>query len=349
MPVSSHSWCENGRMPVQIAVCLLLCFIAAAGEAQEPHFRSQSNVVLVPALVRDAHGNIVYGLRAKDFLVRDDGVPQKVGLDEAEDQVSAPVSVLVAVQTGRRAKREFARIRGLASLLRPILDQEGSQIGLVEFDSHVHLVQPFSRDPNLLWRDLARLKPGDSGAAVLDVVAYSVRLLQDAPAGHQRVVLLISETRDHGSRTAKIDEVVRSLGDTNTVLYALPFSPSLSEVLDTERGSNKDEWRDCCPDLWAPLVMTRQAFRRNATKAMASLSGGEYELFKSRRGFEADLTDFTNHLHNRYMLSFQPKDPHPGPHRIQVSVLEPVEATVLARTMYWAVDTHALTPPSERK
>jgi VWFA-related protein len=349
MPVSSDSWCENGKMLSQMAVCLLLCLVTAVGEAQEPHFRSQSNVVLVPVLVRDAHGNIMYGLRANDFVVRDDGVPQKVELDDAEDQVTAPVSVLVAVQTGRRARREFARIRGLASMLLPLLDQEGSQIGLVAFDSHIHLVQPFSRDGNLLRTDLAPLKPGDNGAAVLDVVAYATRLLQDAPAGHQRIVLLISETRDHGSSTAKVDEVVKSLGDTNTVLYALPFSPSLSQVLDTERGSNKDEWRDCCPDLWAPLVMTRQAFRRNATKAMASLSGGEYELFKSRSGFEADLTDFTNHLHNRYMLSFQPKDPHPGPHRIEVSVLEPPEATVLARTMYWAVDTHVSTVPSERK
>ncbi len=234
-------------------------------------------------------------------------------------------------------------------MLIPILDQQGSQVGLVEFDSHVHFVQPFSRDGNFLRTNLGRLKPGDNGAAILDAVAYSIRLLQDAPQGHQHILLLISETRDHGSRTANVDEVVRSLGDTNTVLYALPFSPSLSQVLDTERGSNKDEWRDCCPDLWAPLVMTRQAFRRNATKAMASMSGGEYELFKSRKGFEAHLTDFTNHLHSRYMLSFQPRDPHPGPHRIEVRVLEPPEATVLARTMYWAVDAQGLTAPSERK
>jgi VWFA-related protein len=258
--------------------------------------------VLVPALVRDAHGNIVYGLQASDFVVRDDGVPQRVHLDDAEEQVAPPVSVLVAIQTGRRAKREFPRIRGLASMLLPTLDQQGSQIGLVEFDSRVHLVQPFSKDGDLLRANLGHLKPGDNGAAVLDAVAYSVRLLQDAPKGQQHILLLISETRDHGSRTPNVDEVVRSLGDTNTVLYALFFSPSLSQVLDTERGSNKDEWRDCCPDLWAPLVMMRQAFRRNATKAMASMSGGEYELFKSRKSFEAELTDFTNHLHSRYML-----------------------------------------------
>jgi len=182
----------------------------------------------------------VYGLPASDFVVRDDGVPQKVHLDDAEEQVAPPVSVLVAIQTGRRAKREFPRIRGLASMLLPTLDQQGSQIGLVEFDSHVHLVQPFSRDGDLLRANLGHLKPGDNGAAVLDAVAYSVRLLQDAPKGQQHILLLISETRDHGSRTPNVDEVVRSLGDTNRPLRAVFFA---FPVAGTRYGARQQQGR----------------------------------------------------------------------------------------------------------
>ncbi len=105
-------WCQNERMLWRIAVCVLLCLVTAGGEAQQPRFRSESNVVLVPALVRDAHGNIVYGLQASDFVVQDDGVSQKVHLDDAEEEAAPPVSVLVVIQTGRRGKREFPRIRG---------------------------------------------------------------------------------------------------------------------------------------------------------------------------------------------------------------------------------------------
>lgn len=39
-------------------------------------FHSQSNVVVIPALVKSAKGEIVYGLAAKDFVVTDDGVEQ---------------------------------------------------------------------------------------------------------------------------------------------------------------------------------------------------------------------------------------------------------------------------------
>src|SRR5579872_3575545 len=59
---------------------------------QEPTLRSQSNVVLVPALVKDAQSGIVYGLLAKDFIVEDDGVPQATRLDETPD--GQPISLV---------------------------------------------------------------------------------------------------------------------------------------------------------------------------------------------------------------------------------------------------------------
>jgi hypothetical protein len=47
------------------------------------------------------------------------------------------------------------------------------------------------------------------------------------------------------------------------------------------------------------------------------------------------MIDFTNHLHSRYLLSFQPKSPEPGLHRIAVRLVSPQGNTVLARESYW--------------
>jgi len=49
------------------------------------------------------------------------------------------------------------------------------------------------------------------------------------------------------------------------------------------------------------------------------MTGGEYELFSSRKGFETRMNSFANHLHNRYLLSFEPKSPHSGLHQIRVA------------------------------
>lgn len=311
-------------------LCVVLAAIAAA---QEPTFRAQSNLVTVPALIKDEQGNPVYGLEATDFIIEDDGHEQPVQLDEIAE--SEPISMVVAVQCGRRAAREFARMRGLGAMLNPVFAQPESQVALVEFDGHVSLAADFTHDSDKLNDALQHLESGDGGAATLDAVQFSVRLLDRVPAGQRRVLLLVSETRDHGSKFSKIQDVVAAVGNSNTVIYALAFSPSWSEVLDTERGSNRDEGRNS-GDLLAPLLMASQAIRRNTPKAVAGMTGGEYELFSSRKSFERLMTEFTNHLHSRYLLSFEPKNPHPGLHEIRVRLKDPGKRTILTRSRYWA-------------
>jgi VWFA-related protein len=307
---------------------------AATAAPQGPTFNAQANVVLVPTLVRDADGKVVYGLQARDFVIEDDGVEQAPYLDEGAE--AEPVSMIVAIQTGRRAWREFGREQGLNSLLSPILDQPGAQIAVLAFDSRLNLERDFTRNGTQIADSLRNLEPGDDGAAILDAVQYSVRLLNQVPEGRQKVLLLMSETRDHGSHFAKIEDVVTLIGNSNTTVYALVFSPTISNILDTERGNNQDKMKGSV-DVIALLAQARAATKSNTPKAIASQTGGEYELFASRKRFESRMTDFTNHVHNRHLLSFQPKNPRPGLHQIRVRLKDPADGeTVLFRSNYWA-------------
>ncbi|HUO16769.1 MAG TPA: VWA domain-containing protein [Verrucomicrobiae bacterium] len=300
--------------------------------AQDVTIRSQTNVVLIPALVKDAQGEVVYGLSAADFVVEDDGVPQTVHLDEVPE--AQPVSLVIAIQTGRRAAYEFPRIQGLKTMIDPLFTPGTVRVAIVEFDGHVRLARNFTRDESLIADDLDGLQPGDGGAATLDAIAYSVNLLNQEPPERERLLLLISETRDHGSH-AKVDKVVSAIGQSNAVMYALAFSPGRSNVLDTFRGVNQDEM-NASPDLLAPLIMTVQAMRKNVPSTVASMTGGEYQLFTTRKKFEFHMNDFDNHLHSRYMLSITPKNPHPGLHQLRVHLADPAKRTVLARSSYWA-------------
>lgn len=148
------------------------------------------------------------------------------------------------------------------------------------------------------------------------------------------MLLLISETRDHGSH-AKIEQVVSEIGQANALMYALAFSPALSNILDTARGNNKDEMHEGVNFLGL-MYQTVQAMRKNVPSAITSMTGGEYELFATKKKFEVRMNDFTNHLHSRYLLSVSPKSPHPGLHRLQVRLKDPGNNMVLARTTYWA-------------
>jgi VWFA-related protein len=341
-----------------IGFCLFGLNFAALSQdsptpGQEPVFRTQSNIVLAPALVRDRRGSVIYGLQAGDFVIEDDGVEQPVHLDE--EPVSLPVSLVVAIQLGRTAAAELPRIRTLGAMLDPILSQGRNRAAIVTFDSEVELVRGFTTNPDLIAADLGRLRPGDHKAAILDAASYAVALLKQEPKERQRVLLLVSETRDHGSHVHTMEETVRDIADSNVLVYTLAFSPTVSNVLDTLRGNTGKEVQPPPPPDQIPtadigpggmprggvalmplLITAAQAMRKNAPKTIAAMTGGEYELFKSHAGFDSRMVEFANHLHNRYLLSFEPKDPHPGLHRVRVRLRQPAEATVLARDRYWA-------------
>jgi VWFA-related protein len=321
-----------------------LCAALAAQETtpeQQPSrdqpqtLRAESNVVLVPALVKDGKGGIVYGLQANDFVIEDDGVEQTVHMDEAA--AAEPVSLVIAIQNGRTASAEFDRIRTLSTMLDLVLGQNQSEAAIVVFDSQVSLLRDFTSNAALIHNDLKALRSGDGGAAIYDAVSFSAGLLNQVPKDRQRVLLLISETRDHGS-IAAVDDVVTLISNSSVAVYALAFSPTTSNVLDDLRGKleRKGESVDLGEAATKLTVMAIQAMRKNAPREIVRLTGGEYELFKSHHGFEFHMVDFANHIHNRYLLSFVPRDPHVGLHEIRVRLKDITDASVLARSNYWA-------------
>jgi VWFA-related protein len=260
-------------------------------------------------------------------------------LDEAPE--GQPVSLVVAIQRGRRANYEFPRMRGLKSMLDPLFSLGTARVAVVEFDSQVEVTRNFTQDASLVESDLRNLQPGDEGAVILDAIDSSMNLLKQEPEERLRVLLLISEIRDHGSHR-KLDDAVAAIGQSNAVMYALAFSPALSNILDTGRGTNKSEMHNGV-DFMDLLNRTVQAMKKNVPSTIASITGGEYELFATRKKFEVRMNDFTNHLHSRYLLSFAPKEPHPGLHQIRVRLRTQSPnaegGTVLARSSYWAEGT----------
>jgi VWFA-related protein len=318
--------------PIIVFSLIAVFVFLLRASAQEPTLRSQSNIVLVPALVKDGQGGLVYGLDAKNFVIEDEGVEQTVRVDEVPE--GQPVSLVIAIQTGRRARNEFERMKGLTAMLDPLFEGGRARVAIVEFGSLVTLARNFTTDETLIDADLSNLQAGDNKAAILDAINYSVDLLKKEAEGRERVLLLISETRDHGS-AHKVPETVAAIGQSNALMYALSFSPGVSNILDTARGNNIGDMHAGInlPDLG---YRSAQALRKNVPSAVVAMTGGEYELFASGRRFDMSMTSFTNHLHSRYWLSFAPKDPHPGLHQIRVWLKNAAGDFVLARTSYWA-------------
>jgi len=330
------------RPSLIIACTVCFCLEAQAGQAASPEttIRVQTSEVLVPTLVEMPSGEIVYGLGPTDFQLLDNGVPQQLHVDDDLD--NEPVSVVVAVEKGRMAALEFEKINRLAPLIDLFLGDGTSEAALVSFDSKPRLVVPFTKDADRLGHELRRMEPGDGGAAILDTVGYAVKLLEDRPKDYRRVLLLISETRDHGSQDNDAQHVVEEIGSSNTLVLSVAFSPSKALLLHDLKDGGQSAG---VADLLMPLMMAVQSMRRNAARQIALMSGGEYSPFTTERGFEARVQEVAKHARNRYLLSFRPTDNTPGLHVLDVRLTRDLGARIVARTSYWALDKQPQAAP----
>lgn len=299
---------------------------------QMPTFRVSTSVVIVPTLVEKPNGDVLYGLKPADFQVFDNGVEQKIKVDDDLD--TQPVSLVVCVERGRDAPMEFDKIGKLGPLLEEFIGNGRGEVALVAFDSRPVWVEPFTQDVDSVTKALRNMPAGDGGAAIVDAVGYSVNLLEEQPPDHRRVLLLISESRDHGSHRFTVPELVERIGTSNTLVQSLVFSPSKAEMIEWGRGHGGEGTE---ANLLAPLMMTINAMRRNTPKTLAALSGGEYAPFTRDKGFQSRVLAAASHARNRYILSFHPTDVTPGLHRVQVKLTQNYGARVVARNSYWAI------------
>jgi VWFA-related protein len=318
-------------------VCTLLVYAVAA--AQTSSLTVQSNLVLVPTLVQDTHGGVLYGLNASQFALKDNGVLQTVRVEDSAQ--ASPLSLVVLLQCSRSAWREHDNLRGLATMVEAAIGNADEETAVVSFGAEPELIGGFSRNPAQTHDVVMEYKPcNDDADSIFDAVDYAAKLLETRDPSRRRAILLVSETRDHGSE-AKPEAVISRLGKSNIVVDAVAFSPAKSQLLDeVKHGGPPGAKTD-----WTPLlVMAIEAARKNAPKEFAELSGGEYINFTTQHGFDRSLGSLANHVHNGYLLSFQPRDnAAPGLHTITVEVAD-YKATVRYRRSYWYGDSTMPTP-----
>jgi VWFA-related protein len=291
--------------------------------------RVTTTEVLVPTLVEKPDGEILYGLKAHDFELEDNGVPQRIHVQEEMD--TAPVMLVVAVEEGGMSALEFGKLAKLGPLLDLFLADPRSEAALVGFDSKPHLLKDFTHSTAELDHELQGLQPGDGGAAILDTVSYAVDLLESQPKTYRRVLLLISERRDHGSKHVKPVQLIRKIGRSDVLVLSVSFSPSTAEFLHDVKDSGDDRTMN----MVSTLVMAVKAFKKNVAREVAQMSGGEYASFTGDKRFEQQVVDAAKHLRNRYLITFSPSNPSPGLHTIRVKTTEDFGARVLARANYW--------------
>ena len=315
------------------------CLAQTTPSTPQNTLHTTSRLVLVPTLVQSPTNDVVFSLTANDFLLTDNGTPQKITLD---DQANPPLSLVVLIQTGGAAVHQLRDYSGLETMLASLLGDPPNQVSIVNFDSKPEAASPFTSDISQ-WTDaINHPDPGDSGAAIMDSLKFGLDLLSHQSPTNRRAILLLSQPHDVGSKTTA-KEILRITGETNTAIYTLTFSPTkttLKDSLKENRHGNPpihvgDGTYVAYFNLTEPMEMIVDAMRKNVSAELATLSGGEAARFDNQHQLDDQLGILANHLRNRYVLSFAPTSAQPGLHALHVSLLNHPNFIVSARTSYW--------------
>ncbi|WP_419805479.1 VWA domain-containing protein [Terriglobus sp.] len=302
--------------------------------AQQPYtLQTGASLILVPTTV-DIKGKVLYGLTKDQFTLTDDGAPRPFRLEEPVDSLG--LSLVVLLQCSRSAVVEYSRIQGLPTMIDSLVGAAPHEVALVRYGAHPELVQPFTRKMDKIEAAMPRMAPcEDNAAATTDALSYAASILENRDLRYRRAIMLISETRDHGSHVSEAD-VIAQLGRNNIVVDSFAYSPYRDDLRDEIKPGRGPGILGFGVQLLVAMV---QSFRQNVPKTVSRLSGGEYDNFGTEKGFDNAAIRLSNRIHNYYLLSFTiPGGATPGLHELNVTVPQYPEATIRARRNYWVGD-----------
>lgn len=335
----------------------LALFLACGVFAQETGFRAQVRLVVVPVTVQDSKGRLVDGLTEANFKVFDNGVDQPFSLDTFGTGV-APVAMMVAVQTSGISAAALVKVRQIGSMIQPLVSGARGCAGLLSFSDSVVVRQPCTRNVQDFSTAFDRLEPrAPKEGHLLDAAAEAIKLL-DARPSSRRVLLLISETRDRGSE-AKLDDVIRMAQTAGVTVYAATYSafrsgffakpedvqqPRQTRPLPIPSGKpHSDPVGQSIPahtsaqstDILGGVRELARLGQDKATEKLAQATGGTEYSFTRLNGLEQAIQKLGEEIHSQYVISFMPKEPKPGYHRLMVQVRPGAKLQLRARPGYW--------------
>ena len=289
------------RLACLPAALVLAATVVAAVRAQAPApaptFRASADAVTVDAAVQ-RENRPVLGLKAADFELFDNGVPQEIS-DVAYERLPIDVTLLLDVSasvTGpvldelRRALRQVRTDLGKDDRLR-----------LLTFNMSVRRLVDFG-DPSATIDQALAAQQGAGSSAVFDALAVALTSA-DAP-GRRRLIVLFTDGQDSSSISdaATLLEVARRSTPTVAIILSTPSAERPASVLRTSSSAS------------TPTVGA-------LSQRLAEETGGIVTTLKTGENLTSKFRRMLQDFRSSYVLYFTPRGvERAGAHTLDVRV-----------------------------
>jgi len=334
--------------------------------------RVETQLVSVPAVVTDRNGHPVPGLRAENFVVLEDGKPQRVTNFATTE---APFEIALLLDTSGSTRDELGLIRDAANAFINAL-RPGDRVGIVAFNNTprngapmatVEVLSGLEQDRKALRAAIENLGTSNGTPFYDGLGRVADQVFHDPPTeemrGRRAVVALtdgVDSSSDSGYEDARAKLASAGLASyfiqVNTEEYV--EDRLLKDCQDDGRlalsekqlerfrrlfvpQAQKEDYQDFCRmGQFERLDISRQLYNlaRKEMGEMARASGGKAFAAGNVQEARAAFAEVANEIGTQYSLGYYPANKtRDGRFRqIKVEMRGVKEATVRAREGYFA-------------
>jgi Ca-activated chloride channel homolog len=187
-------------------------------DTQDETIKLDATLVNLPILVSDRSNRYISYLKAKDFLLYEDGVQQEVAFF-GNEQVPFTVALLLDMSPSVQGNTEAIQDAAIDFVrqLRP-----DDRVMVISFDRKIDYLTDFTNDRRILERAIRSVSTG-SGTSVYDAVYETVaRKLRNVEG--RKALILFSDGEDTTSNKASYDDAVSIVTESDVLVYGLRYA-----------------------------------------------------------------------------------------------------------------------------
>jgi Ca-activated chloride channel family protein len=284
--------CGLIALAIVAGVCVSLP-LQAGPQKRGGTIRVTTDLVNILASVIDANERPVVDLLPADFMLTEEGVPQKIERFEAETNRPLDLALMIdsSASTFKDAKFENdAAAHFIRQVVRP-----GDTLAVFEFSETVTQLSEFSDNVPNLQAAVRRIVPG-AGTSIYDAVVLGSHALMGRPAGRRRAIVMVTDAGETTS-LSKFEDARRAAIASEELLYTIVIRPMKSESGRNTAGEH------------ALITITDSA-------------GGAMFILDELSQIDSMFDRIDRELRTQYLLGYYPNpSPPPGSYRhVEVKV-----------------------------
>lgn len=249
--------------------------------------RKDVALVSLDVQVKTKDGMFVPNLKAQNFRVLEDGVPQQVKDFKIQDDV--PITAVLLVEFGS-TNYNFMIDALRASYTFASTLKKGDWIAVTAYDMRPHILVDFTQDKDQIYDALGTLRvPGFHEYNLFDSLYDTLDRLERVE-GH-KYVILVSSGLDTFSKL-RLDQIYNKVKSTRDItIYCIGTGQFVREMADPYMG---------------PISRMNYLQGDNQLRTFAKWTGGRayFPLFAAN--FKEVFADIASDIRNEYVLTYSP-------------------------------------------